>query len=73
MKDNALLLSRGLAAVPLLVLHAASVERGLREAVPDRSLVTTGQTVGAGHFHHLEVPEQVIPMVERWLATTFGS
>lgn len=59
--------------VPLLVLHAASVERGLREAVPDRSLVTTGQTVGAGHFHHLEVPEQVIPMVERWLATTFGS
>lgn len=60
-------------AVPLLVLHAASVERGLREAAADRALVTTGQTVGAGHFHQLEVPEQVIAMVERWLATTFAT
>lgn len=59
-------------AVPLLVLHAASVERGLREAAADPSLVTTGQTVGAGHFHQLEVPEQVIPMIERWLATTLA-
>ena len=27
----------------------------------------TGQTVGSGHFHQLEVPEQVNPMIERFL------
>lgn len=27
----------------------------------------TGQTVGAGHFHQLEVPEQVNAMIERFL------
>lgn len=30
--------------------------------------LVTGQTVGAGHFHQLEVPEQVNPMIERFLA-----
>jgi hypothetical protein len=25
-------------------------------------------TVGAGHFNHLEVPEQVIPMLERFIS-----
>jgi hypothetical protein len=29
--------------------------------------VVTGQTVGAGHFHQLEVPEQITPMIERFL------
>lgn len=27
----------------------------------------TGQTVGAGHFHQLEVPDQVNPMIDRFL------
>ncbi len=32
--------------------------------------IRTGQTVGAGHFNHLEVPEQVNAMIERFLAVT---
>ncbi len=31
-------------------------------------LMRTGQTVGAGHFNQLEVPEQVNAMIERFLA-----
>lgn len=30
--------------------------------------LVTGQTVGAGHFHQLEVPQQVNAMIERFLA-----
>ena len=30
--------------------------------------ITIGQTVGAGHFHQLEVPEQMNPMIERFLS-----
>ena len=30
--------------------------------------IRTGQTVGAGHFNQLEVPEQVHAMIERFLA-----
>jgi len=29
-----------------------------------------GITVGAGHFHQLEVPEQVNAMIERFLAVS---
>jgi hypothetical protein len=36
----------------------------LRELCP--SLVL-GQTVGAGHFHQLEVPDQVNHMIDRFL------
>ncbi|MCS6926087.1 MAG: alpha/beta hydrolase [Candidatus Binatia bacterium] len=57
-------------AVPLLVLFAAQplsdVVR-LRELNP-RAVI--GQTVGAGHFHQLEVPEQVNAMIERFLAVS---
>ena len=31
--------------------------------------ITIGQR-GAGHFHQLEVPEQVNPMIERFLSVT---
>ena len=37
----------------------------LREIKPD---LEVGITVGAGHFHQLEVPEQVNAMIERFLA-----
>lgn len=53
-----LLLRSGLAAKPDAVR--------LRALKPD---LEVGITVGAGHFHHLEVPEQVNAMVERFLAT----
>jgi pimeloyl-ACP methyl ester carboxylesterase len=36
----------------------------LRALKPD---LEVGITVGAGHFHQLEVPEQVNAMIERWL------
>lgn len=38
----------------------------LRELCPGAA---TGKTVGAGHFHQLEVPDQVNAMIERFLAT----
>lgn len=60
-------------ALPALIIHAATAERGLEQLVPDRSLLTLGRTVGAGHFHHIEVPEQVVPMITRWLENTFGT
>ena len=37
----------------------------LRAIKPD---LEVGITVGAGHFHQLEVPEQVNAMIERFLA-----
>ncbi len=63
----------GLAALvlcqaPLLVLLAqargSNAPERLLAAKPD---VRIGVTVGAGHFHHLEVPDQVIPMLDRFL------
>lgn len=61
---GALLLCRA----PLLVIlsHASGSN------APDRLLalkpdVHVGVTVGAGHFHQLEVPEQVTPMIHRFL------
>lgn len=62
----------GQLAAPALVIHAATAERGLEQLVPDRSLLTLGRTVGSGHFHQVEVPEQLLPMIERWLSITFG-
>jgi pimeloyl-ACP methyl ester carboxylesterase len=54
--------------VPVLFLAAATVPSDLarfRELCPG---LVTGQTVGAGHYHQLEVPEQVNSMLERFLA-----
>ena len=39
----------------------------MRELCPT---LLTGQTVGSGHFHQLEVPEQVNAMIERFLAAS---
>jgi pimeloyl-ACP methyl ester carboxylesterase len=57
----------GRVRVPVLVISAAHPE----DLGPVRALcptLVTGQTVGAGHFHQLEVPEQVNPMIDRFLA-----
>ena len=56
--------------VPWLALFAAHMFTDmprLRAVCPH---VVTGQTVGAGHFHQLEVPEQVNAMIERFLVTS---
>ena len=57
-----------LCTVPTLLLRAGfdddfDAER-LRTIKPD---LEVGVTVGAGHFHQLEVPEQVNAMIERFL------
>lgn len=53
--------------VPVLMLLAAF--RPQLEAITGLCpQLVVGQTVGAGHFHQLEVPEQVNPMIERFLA-----
>jgi pimeloyl-ACP methyl ester carboxylesterase len=60
-------------SVPTLLLRAdlstpANTHR-LREIKPD---LEVGITVGAGHFHQLEVPEQVNAMIERFLALSLS-
>ena len=54
---------------PLLVLASDADESSdpsrLQALKPDAYF---GMTVGAGHFHQLEVPEQVNAMIERFLA-----
>ena len=54
-----LLLRRGLDANPEALR--------LRRIMPD---LEVGVTVGAGHFHQLEVPDQVNGMIERFLAVS---
>jgi pimeloyl-ACP methyl ester carboxylesterase len=39
----------------------------LRELCPE---AMTGKTIGSGHFHQLEVPEQINAMIERFLAVS---
>jgi pimeloyl-ACP methyl ester carboxylesterase len=58
--------------VPVVTISSAvptNDAAALREANP---AITLGQTVGAGHFLQLEVPEQVNPMIERFLAIMPG-
>jgi pimeloyl-ACP methyl ester carboxylesterase len=67
---GALLLCR----VPLLVV--TTVPKGSN--APDRLLalkpnIHTGVTVGSGHFHQLEVPEQVTPMIEKFVQLGIGA
>lgn len=57
-----------LCKVPLLVLRSqpggSDAPARLLALKPD---IHIGMTVGTGHFHQLEVPEQVIPMIERFM------
>jgi pimeloyl-ACP methyl ester carboxylesterase len=61
------------AACKVPLLHIGSVFPAnlarLRELCPQ---LITGQTVGAGHFHQLEIPEQVNAMIERFLMVTLN-
>ena len=53
--------------VPLMFIGATNPPADLprlRELCPS---VVIAQTAGAGHFHQLEVPEQVNAMIERFL------
>ncbi len=57
-----------LATPPLLVLRSRT--RGSNDSARLRSLRTDiqiGVTVGSGHLHQLEVPEQLTPMIERFV------
>ncbi len=54
--------------VPFLALYAERVVSDLARLRALCPHVMTGQTVGAGHFHQLEVPEQINAMIERFLA-----
>jgi pimeloyl-ACP methyl ester carboxylesterase len=56
--------------VPLLVLRSTPMGSNAPERLLARKPdVQIGITVGAGHFHQLEVPEQVNAMIERFLAS----
>jgi pimeloyl-ACP methyl ester carboxylesterase len=60
----------GSATVPVLSIGSAGPANSaadLRQAYP---AITIGQTVGAGHFIQLEVPDQVNAMIERFLTIT---
>jgi pimeloyl-ACP methyl ester carboxylesterase len=54
--------------VPILTIASAVPTNGSAFLLEANAEITTGQTVGAGHFLQLEVPEQVNPMIERFLS-----
>jgi len=56
--------------VPFLYLAAAPPLADLAKLSELCPHVVIGQTVGAGHFHQLEVPEQVNSMIGRFLVTS---
>jgi hypothetical protein len=60
-----------LCTVPLLVLRSqpggSNAPARLLALNPD---IHIGMTVGAGHLHQLEVPEQVTPMIDRFVRVT---
>ena len=58
--------------VPWLALYAGHVTTDLARLRALCPQVITGQTVGAGHFHQLEVPEQINAMIARFLATALS-
>jgi pimeloyl-ACP methyl ester carboxylesterase len=54
--------------VPVLTIASAVPTNGSAFLLEANTAITIGQTVGAGHFHQLEVPEQVNLMIERFLS-----
>lgn len=56
-------------AVPALLITAAFPLADVARARELCPTLQVGQTVGAGHFHQLLVPQQVNAMLERFLAT----
>lgn len=54
--------------VPFLYVDAGTPNAQLDRLGELCPTLTLGRTVGAGHFHQLEVPEQVNAMLERFLA-----
>jgi pimeloyl-ACP methyl ester carboxylesterase len=63
-----------LCTVPVLVLRSATGDsNGPARLLQLNPELHFGMTVGAGHFHQLEVPEQVTPMMERFLHVAPGN
>jgi len=58
--------------VPVLTISSAVPTNDASSLLEANPTMTIGQTVGAGHFLMLEVPEQVNPMIERFLAIMPG-
>jgi pimeloyl-ACP methyl ester carboxylesterase len=58
--------------VPVLVISSAVPTNSAESLLEANPTITLGQTVGAGHFLQLEVPEQVNPMIERFLTVNAG-
>jgi pimeloyl-ACP methyl ester carboxylesterase len=58
--------------VPVLTISSAVPTNDAASLLEASPTMTIGQTVGAGHFLMLEVPEQVNPMIERFLAIIPG-
>jgi pimeloyl-ACP methyl ester carboxylesterase len=58
--------------VPVLTISSAVPTNDAASLLEANATMTLGQTVGAGHFLQLEVPEQVNPMIERFLAIIPG-
>ncbi len=56
--------------VPLLLISGATVTNDLTRLHQLCPQFVHGQTVGAGHFNQLEVPDQVNAMIERFLAVS---
>jgi pimeloyl-ACP methyl ester carboxylesterase len=54
--------------VPALYIQAARPRPELERFGELCPQLVIGRTVGAGHFHQLEVPDQVNAMIERFLA-----
>jgi pimeloyl-ACP methyl ester carboxylesterase len=54
--------------VPVVVISSAVPTNGSEYLLAVNPAVTLGQTVGAGHFLQLEIPDQVNLMIERFLS-----